>query len=126
MGRCNPAPAVSMPIAPAERTSGHAKGSAVRRRERRGRACKLGLQGIVSKCKRLTLDQGGDLTGSEDLVDQAYFPFIRPLGNLVVLCAQAEAALLAFVAELMRRDEPAAQAVFHRRHGSFCPHIDPR
>ena len=36
------------------------------------------------------------VTGSEDLIDQAYFPFIRPLGNLVVLCAQAEAALLAF------------------------------
>src|SRR5262245_59052892 len=28
MGRCNPAPAFSMSIAPAERTSGHAKGSA--------------------------------------------------------------------------------------------------
>ena len=55
------------------------------------------------------------MTGSEDLVDQAYFAFIRPLGNLVVLCAQAEAALLAFVAELMHRDEPAAQAVLKKR-----------
>src|SRR5262249_43254593 len=34
---------------------------------------------------------------------------------LVVLCAQAEAALLAFVAELMRRDEPATQAVLKKR-----------
>jgi hypothetical protein len=63
MGRCNPAPAVSMPIAPAERTSGHAKGSAVHRRERRGRACKLRLEGIVSKRKGLALDQGGDRDG---------------------------------------------------------------
>ena len=55
------------------------------------------------------------MTGSEDLIDQAYFPFIRPLGNLVVLCAQAEAALLAFVAELMRRDEPTAQAVLKKK-----------
>ena len=55
------------------------------------------------------------MTASEDLIDQAYFLFIRPLGNLVVLCAQAEAALLAFVAELMRRDEPAAQAVLKKK-----------
>jgi hypothetical protein len=56
------------------------------------------------------------VTASEDLIDQAYFLFIRPLGNLVVLCAQAEAALLAFVAELMRRDEPAAHAVLKKKH----------
>lgn len=43
-----------------------------------------------------------------DLVDVFYRPFVRPLGNLVVLFAQAEAALLEFVAALMGGDEKAA------------------
>src|SRR5262245_12875275 len=36
----------------------------------------------------------------EDLVDVFYVPFVGPLGNLVILFAQAEAAWLQLVAEL--------------------------
>jgi hypothetical protein len=36
----------------------------------------------------------------EDLVDVFYVRFVRPLGNLVVLFAQAEAAWLELLAEL--------------------------
>jgi hypothetical protein len=45
----------------------------------------------------------------EDLVDEFYAPFIRPLGNLTVLFAQAEAAWLEFVAELTGEPEKDAQ-----------------
>jgi hypothetical protein len=44
-----------------------------------------------------------------DLVDVFYTPFIRPLGNLVVLFGQAEAAWLEFVAELTGDTEKEAQ-----------------
>jgi hypothetical protein len=44
-----------------------------------------------------------------DLVDVFYAPFVRPLGNIVVLFAQAEAAWLALVAELTGCTEKEAQ-----------------
>ncbi len=43
-----------------------------------------------------------------DLVDEFYRPFVRPLANLVIAFAQAEAALLALIVELMGIDERAA------------------
>jgi hypothetical protein len=46
---------------------------------------------------------------AEDLVDVFYAPFVRPLGNLVVLFAQAEAAWLEFVAALTCCTEKDAQ-----------------
>ena len=45
----------------------------------------------------------------EDLVDVFYIPFVRPLGNLVILFAQAEAAWLELVAELTGCTEKEAQ-----------------
>jgi hypothetical protein len=45
----------------------------------------------------------------KDLVDVFYAPFVRPLGNLTVLFAQAEAALLEFAAELTGETEKDAQ-----------------
>lgn len=45
----------------------------------------------------------------EDLVDVFYVPFVRPLGNLVILFAQAEAAWLELVAELTGCTEKEAQ-----------------
>jgi hypothetical protein len=47
----------------------------------------------------------------EDLVDVFYVPFVRPLGNLVILFAQAEAELLALVTELSGHNEREAQGV---------------
>ena len=44
-----------------------------------------------------------------DLIDVFYAPFVRPLGNLVVLFAQAEAACLEFVVELTGETEKEAQ-----------------
>ena len=44
-----------------------------------------------------------------DLVDVFYAPFVRPLGNLVVGFAQAEAAWLEFAAELTGETEKDAQ-----------------
>jgi hypothetical protein len=44
-----------------------------------------------------------------DLVDGFYAPFVRPLGNLVVVFAQAEAAWLEFAAELTGETEKDAQ-----------------
>jgi hypothetical protein len=44
-----------------------------------------------------------------DLVDAFYCPFVRPLGNLVVLFAQAEAAWLEFVSELTGESEKETQ-----------------
>jgi hypothetical protein len=43
-----------------------------------------------------------------DLVDQ-YAPFVRPLGNLVILFAQAEAEWLKLVAEVSGCPEKEAQ-----------------
>ena len=40
-----------------------------------------------------------------NLVDDFYVPFVRPLGNLVVVFAQAEAAWLEFAAELTGETE---------------------
>jgi hypothetical protein len=45
----------------------------------------------------------------EDLVDVFYVPLIRPLGNLVILFGQAEAAWLELVAELTGCTEKEAQ-----------------
>jgi hypothetical protein len=52
-----------------------------------------------------------ELTPSEpvDLVDVFYAPFVRPLGNLVILLAQAEATWLRLVASLTRCTEKEAQ-----------------
>src|SRR5262249_34875013 len=47
-----------------------------------------------------------------DIVDVFYRPLVQPLGNLVILFAQAEAALLNLVATLKNVDERQAQAVF--------------
>jgi hypothetical protein len=44
----------------------------------------------------------------EDLVDEFFRPYIRALGNVVVLFAQCEADLLALVAELHGGDETEA------------------
>jgi hypothetical protein len=46
----------------------------------------------------------------EDLVDVFYVPLVRPLGNLVILFAQAEAAWLELVAELTGCTERQAQS----------------
>src|SRR5258708_5895049 len=40
-----------------------------------------------------------------DLVDEFYRPYIRALGNLVIMFAHCEAALLSLVAELCGGDE---------------------
>ena len=52
-----------------------------------------------------------EATSSEraDLVDVFYAPFVRPLGNLVILYAQAEAALLALWVDLTGCTEKEAQ-----------------
>jgi len=44
----------------------------------------------------------------DDLVDEFYIPYVRPLGNLVIRFAQAEGALLALVTEFMAGKEDAA------------------
>ena len=50
-----------------------------------------------------------DDTEQEDLVDVFYRPLVRPLGNLVITFAQAEASLLELVTELdgHRRERPS-------------------
>lgn len=48
-----------------------------------------------------------------DLVDVFYRPFVRPLGNLVIVFAQAEADLLELVAQLMGTDEKTATKVLN-------------
>jgi hypothetical protein len=48
---------------------------------------------------------------TDDLVDVFFRPLVQPLGNLVVLFAQAEASLLDLVAALKGVDEWGAQAV---------------
>jgi hypothetical protein len=52
---------------------------------------------------------------TDDLVDDFYRPLIRPLGNLIILCAQAEASLLDLVAALADADERQAQSVLKRQ-----------
>jgi hypothetical protein len=49
---------------------------------------------------------------SQDLVDVFYVDLVRPLGNLVILFAQAEASLLAMISALKRVGERQAQEVF--------------
>jgi hypothetical protein len=44
-----------------------------------------------------------------DLVDDFYAPFVRPLGNLTILFAQAEATWLVLVATLTGCTEKEAQ-----------------
>jgi hypothetical protein len=51
----------------------------------------------------------GTSSEQKDLVDVFYAPFVRPLGNLAILFAQAEAALLEFAAELTGETEKDAQ-----------------
>jgi hypothetical protein len=46
-----------------------------------------------------------------DIVDEFYIPFVRPLGNLVITFAKAEAALLELVTELKGGDESLALSV---------------
>jgi hypothetical protein len=58
--------------------------------------------------------KGGNVTEGTpsepaDLVDEFYAPFVRPLGNLVILFAQAEAAWLELVAGLTGCTEKEAQ-----------------
>jgi hypothetical protein len=52
---------------------------------------------------------------TDDLVDEFYRPLVQPLGNLVVLCAQAEASLLDLVVALVGADERQAQSVLKRQ-----------
>jgi hypothetical protein len=49
------------------------------------------------------------MSGSVDLVDLHYADLIRPLGNLVILCAQAEAELLELWVNLTGCNEKEAQ-----------------
>ena len=51
----------------------------------------------------------GAPTEPADLVDVSYAPFVRPLGNLVVLFAQAETAWLKLVAILTGCTEEEVQ-----------------
>src|SRR6185436_10176313 len=51
---------------------------------------------------------------TDDLVDVFYRPLVQPLGNLVILCAQAEASLLDLVAAMQGSDERQAQSVLKR------------
>jgi hypothetical protein len=46
---------------------------------------------------------------TDDLVDVFYRDLVQPLGNLVILFAQAEASLIGFVTELGGLDEKGAQ-----------------
>jgi hypothetical protein len=50
-----------------------------------------------------------------DLVDVFYAPFVRPLGNLVVLFALAEAAWLELVAELSGCTEKETQGFLQKK-----------
>ncbi|UGY03268.1 hypothetical protein [Bradyrhizobium quebecense] len=52
----------------------------------------------------------------DDLVDVFYRPLVQPLGNLVILFAQAEASLLDLVAALKDVDEWQAQAVLKMKN----------
>jgi hypothetical protein len=52
-----------------------------------------------------------DATEQADLVDEFYRPYIRALGNVVIMFAQCEAALLSLVAELCGDDELKAVEV---------------
>jgi hypothetical protein len=52
---------------------------------------------------------------TEDLVDVFYKPLVQPLGNLVILCAQAEASLLRLIAALQGSDERAAQNLLKQK-----------
>jgi hypothetical protein len=58
--------------------------------------------------KELTVTE--QMPEPEDLVDVFYVPFVKPLGNLVILFAQAEAAWLELVVELTGCTEKEAQA----------------
>ena len=49
-----------------------------------------------------------------DLVDVFYTELVRPLGNLVILCAQAEAALLELWVDLSGCTEEEAQNLSRR------------
>src|SRR5215468_3263282 len=49
-----------------------------------------------------------------DLVDVFYAPFVRPLGNLTILFAQAEATWLALVAALTGCTEKEAQCFLQK------------
>jgi hypothetical protein len=60
-----------------------------------------------------------------DLVDVFYSPFVRPLGNLVVLFAQAEAAWLALVAELTGCTEKEAQRFLEMKASDVKQEIIP-
>jgi hypothetical protein len=68
----------------------------------------------------------GVLPEPADLVDVFYAPFVRPLGNLVVLFAQAEAAWLEFVAELTGCTEKEAQRFLQMKAPDAKHEIIPR
>jgi hypothetical protein len=54
---------------------------------------------------------GSERVTEKDLVDEFFRHLVQPLGNLVILFAQAEASLLDLVAALKGADERQAQAV---------------
>jgi hypothetical protein len=61
----------------------------------------------------------------DDLVDVLYVPLVRPLGNLVVLFAQAEAAWLEFAAALTGCTEKDAQRFLQMKASELKSEILP-
>ena len=61
-----------------------------------------------------------------DLIDVFYAPFVRPLGNLVVMFAQAEATWLEFVAELTGCTEKEAQRFLQMKASDAKQEIIPQ
>jgi hypothetical protein len=51
------------------------------------------------------------MSEQDDLVDVFYAPFVRPLGNLVILFAQAEAALVDLLRAMCSEDEKKALGI---------------
>jgi hypothetical protein len=56
-----------------------------------------------------------DDAAQPNLVDEFYVPYVRALGNLVVLFGQAETALLQLVATVKRADEKSALQVLKQK-----------
>jgi hypothetical protein len=55
-----------------------------------------------------------------DIVDDFYAPFVRPLGNLVIAFALAEAELLDLVSEMLGGDELKAVALLKSQNAKRC------
>jgi hypothetical protein len=70
---------------------------------------KIGKDPRRRNVRRAARACGGGVTG--DIVDDFYAPFVRPLGNLVIAFAWAEAELLDLVLEMLGGDELKAVAL---------------